>query len=239
MEKELTELVNSLKQAHGENLVSVVLYGSSVVGNHHPERSQPNLLVVLKRIEPRDLRATRQAVEAWQRQGYVLPLYLTQEEMLDSRDVFPIEFLDMSGAHQVLYGEDPFLGLDIPAHNLRHQLEFELRGKLIRLRELYIPASDTAERLLALMADSIVSFATLFRHVVRLYGIRNVEYVKRKVVDQLGQTLAIDVSVFHAVLDVREKKREFSLDEANDLFARYLAAIEAVIRSVDALEVTP
>lgn len=235
MDKELAELVTSLKQTHGENLVSVVLYGSMVVGNHVPGRPQPNILVVLDRITPADLRLARRALEVWQRR-HPLPLYFTREEMLDARDVFPIEFLDMSAAHRVLYGEDPFVGLDIPTHNLRHQLEFELRGKLIRLRELYLPASQRADRLLALMTDSIVSFATLFRHVVRLYGVADVEQAKRKVIDQLGRTLGMDVSPFHAVLDAREEKFHLSLEDADDLFARYLAAIETVIRSVDALE---
>lgn len=239
MDKELTQLVTSLKEAHGDNLVSVVLYGSVVVGNHSPDRSHPNLLVVLQRITPEDLRRTRRAVDHWHRQGRPLPLYFTREEMWNARDVFPIEFLDMSAAHRVLYGEDPFVGLDVPTHNLQHQLEFELRGKLIRLRELYIPVSDAADRLLALMADSIVSFTTLFRHVVRLFGGGDVEHVKRKVIDQLGRTLGMDVSSFHAVLDVREKKRHLSPEDADDLFARYLAAIETVIQRVDALEEKP
>lgn len=239
MNEELAELVTLMKEAHGDNLVSVVIYGSTVIGDHLPDKSHPNLLVVLQQIEPKDLRKARRAVETWHRKGRLLPLYFTREEMLDARDVFPIEFLDMSTAHQVLYGEDPFVGLDVPTHNLRHQLEFELRGKLIRLRELYIPASETADRLLALMADSIVSFTTLFRHVVRLLGVSDVEQVKRKVIDQLGRTLGMDVSPFHAVLDVREKRLQLSLEDADDLFARYLAAIEAVIRSIDALEERP
>ena len=238
MHEELTELVTSLKQAHGENLVSVILYGSMAVGDHVPDRSHPNVLVVLGRITPADLRLARRSLEVWQRR-HPLPLYFTREEMLDARDVFPIEFLDMSAAHRVLYGEDPLVGLEIPTHNLRHQLEFELRGKLIRLRGLYISTSHAADRLLALMTDSIVSFATLFRHVVRLCGIADVEHAKRKVIDQLGRTLGMDVSPFHAVLDAREKKLQLSLADADDLFARYLAAIETVIRSVDALEERP
>jgi len=45
--------------------------------------------------------------------------------------------------------------------NLRHQTEYELRTKLIQLRRLYIPASVSVEKLLALMSDSLASFAAL------------------------------------------------------------------------------
>ena len=122
MEKELTELVESVKAAHGGKLVSLVLYGSAVVGNHVQDRSNLNVLVVLERITPDDLRAAHPVVEKWRAKGNPLPLYFTREEMMDASDVFPIEFLDMNAAHRVLFGEDPLVGLNIPTYNLRHQL---------------------------------------------------------------------------------------------------------------------
>jgi hypothetical protein len=217
--------------------VSVVLYGSAVVGNHVKDRSNLNVLVVLEQITPDDLRAAHPVVEKWRAKGQPLPLYFTREEMSDASDVFPIEFLDMSAAHRVLYGEDPLARLDVPTCNLRHQLEYELRGKLIRLRELYIPASQSAERLSALMADSIASFALLFKHVLRLVGAEGVGATKREVVGQLQTAVKVNTQPFVAVLEVRENNRRLSLDEATRLFAEYLASLEEVTEIVDSLEV--
>jgi hypothetical protein len=239
MAEELTAFVEGLKAVHGTRLVAVVLYGSAVTGEFDPERSNYNILVVLETITLADLRAARPLIEQWHAQGHPLPLYFTREEMADASDVFPIEFLDMSAAHRVLYGEDPFVGIHIPTIHLRHQLEYELRGKLIRLRELYIPASQSAERVVALMTDSIVSFVVLFRHVLRLFGIAEPPLKRPEVVRQLGETLSLDVAPFQTILDLRRTKRSLPLEEADRLFAAYVEAVREVIERIDHLEVQP
>jgi len=239
MADELTQLVQGLKAVHGARLVAVVLYGSAVTGEFDPERSNYNVLVVLEAITPADLRAARPLLEEWHAQGHPLPLYFTREEMADASDIFPMEFLDMSAAHRVLYGEDPFARLDIPTLHLRHQLEYELRGKLIRLRELYIPASHSAERVTALMTDSIGSFLVLFRHVLRLFGVSQPPFRRQEIVRRLGEMLSLDVAPFHAILDLRQAKRSLPQEEADRLFAAYVTAIQSVIERVDRLEVRP
>jgi hypothetical protein len=235
MEKKLEALVNNLKEAHTDNLLSVVLYGSAVTGNHVGGRSDYNVLIVLDRITPSDLRAAHPVVEKWHEQGNPLPLYFTQEEMMHSSDVFPIEFLDMSRAHRVLYGQDPLEGLEIPRCNLRHQLEYELRGKLIRLRHLYIPASKDAERLSALMVDSLDSFAVLFRHVLGVLG-EEPPLMKRQTIIRLAERCQIEATPLLNVLERRQQPKAWSLDQATEAFAAYLAAIESIICRVDELE---
>src|SRR6185369_8674331 len=88
----------------------------------------------------------------------------------NAADVFPIEFLDMMDHRSVVAGRDPFADFDVSTRHLRHQIEFELRGKLIRLRDLYIPAADRPERLTALLVESLGTFAKLFRFAVRVAG---------------------------------------------------------------------
>src|SRR6476469_5482682 len=99
-----------------------------------------------------------------------MPVFFTVDELSRAADVFPIEFLQMEKARRVLFGADPFDLVEISPANLRHQTEYELRTKLIRLRRLYVPASDSVEKLLALMTDSVSSFAALFRAVLILRG---------------------------------------------------------------------
>lgn len=232
MEKRLDALVQSLQQAHAENLVSVVLYGSTVTGEHVQGRSDHNVLVVLNQITPSDLRAAHPVAEKWHKQGNPLPLYFTQEEMKRASDVFPIEFLDMSRAHRVLFGPDPFDGLEVPQRNLRHQLEYELRGKLIRLRELYIPASHDAKRLSTLMADSLNSFTILFRHALGLWGEES-PLTKREVLTRLSERVGIDPTPFVNVFELHERGKKLSLEQATEYFTAYLAALEVVIHRVD------
>jgi len=229
---ELKELVRRLSEAHSDNLSSVVLYGSAVVGGQLDQDRPKKVLVVLNRIAPSDLHAAQGVAEWWRSEGNPVPLYFTTEEMNDSSDVFPIEFVDMSQMRHVLYGKDPFDGLEIPTDNLRHQLEYELRAKLLRLRRLYIPASRKAEQLARLMAESLDNFTVLFRHVLAMLG-KPASFNKRECTMQLAAELKLDEKVFERIYEYAEDKEVWLEHETNQTFAKYLTQIEHVIEVVD------
>ena len=76
--------------------------------------------------------------------GYEMPVFITSEEFGDSLDVFPIEFRLMKRAYRMLYGQDLLAGREASKEHLRWQTEHELRGKLLRLRSLALPASESS-----------------------------------------------------------------------------------------------
>src|SRR5205809_2038764 len=144
--KTLDTLVENLRDAHGENLASIVLYGSAAAGDHIAEHSDHNLLIALNRITSEDLRLAQNAMRDWLKSGQPPPVYFTVEELKRAADVFPIEFLQMEQARKILYGRDPFEFVEISQANLRHQTEYELRTKLIQLRRLYLTAASSVEK---------------------------------------------------------------------------------------------
>jgi hypothetical protein len=229
---QLNQFVEALHEAHQDNLRSVVLYGSQAVSVGEDAGGAKNILVVLDRITPHDLHRAHWVAEDWRRQGHPLPVYFTSREVKDSSDVFPIEFLDMSKARRVLYGDDPFADLLIPTHNLRHQLEYELRGKLLRLRTIYITASEKPDRLAKLMADSLSSFAVLFRHVLEMQG-ASAPADKREAVNKLADLLGLDKHVFARVFEYEADEDVWLEVETNETFSGYLAQIERVIEVVN------
>ncbi|HET9526395.1 MAG TPA: hypothetical protein VFO99_09525 [Pyrinomonadaceae bacterium] len=232
----LRELVDDLRTTHGENLASVVLYGSAAAGDDDIElRSDYNLLVALNRITPEDLRLSQAPTREWQRLGHPLPVYFTVEELSDAADVFPIEFHQMANARLVLYGRDPFEFVKLSDANLRHQTEYELRSKLIQLRRLYIPASVSVEKLCDLMSDSLSSFAALFRAVLLLFG-EEAPISKVEGVRATARLLKLDPTPFERVFELRNDGKLPSSDkEANDLFSAYMFQIEHVVEAVDEL----
>src|SRR5580698_4488497 len=146
-EKQINEFVTRLRQSSGENLLSVILYGSAADGEFHPDFSNVNLLCVLRETTFATLAAMAPAVEWWTRQKHHAPLVLTREELERSTDVFSIELLDMQQRHRVLFGDDFLSGLRIPMHLHRAQLEYELREKLILLRGRLLLSANSKKQL--------------------------------------------------------------------------------------------
>jgi hypothetical protein len=228
----LDKFVNNLKTAHGDNLVSVTLYGSSTVessGKH-------DVLIVLERVELDDLRAGIETIRNWMRQGEPMPAYFSQDELRRAADVFPIEFLQMEQARKQLYGSDPFESVEISQTNLRHQTEYELRTKVLQLRRLYLPAANSPDRLVKLMTDSLSSFAALFRAVLILHGAPP-PVSKREAVQATASVLGFEGSALDKILELSEMTRErLNQQDAEALFGKYLAQIQHVIEAVDQIE---
>jgi len=231
----LDTLIENLRAAHGDNLASIVLYGSVAAGDHVEQHSDHNLLIALKRIASEDLRLAQNAMRDWLKSGQPTPVYFTVEELSRAVDVFPIEFLQMEKARKVLYGRDPFEFVEISPENLRHQTEYELRTKLLQLRRLYIPASTSVEKLSALMSDSLASFAALFRAVLILHG-HEPPVSKADSVRATARLLGLDESCFDQILELRAKSKTLTEAEADNLFSAYLSQIEQVIEAVDRIE---
>ncbi len=232
MEKELNKLVAKLKAAAGTNLECVVLYGSAASGHFQEKHSDLNVLCVLERLDGAALEALRPVAAWWAGQPQPAFLLFTREELRRSADVFAIELLDIKTHHKVLHGEDCFAGLDVPMNLHRIQLEHELRTKLIRLRQAYLAVADQSKEVLRLLTESVSSFMTLFRHTLIALGEQPPPH-KHAVLDRLAERLQVDVSSFHAVLELREGKKS---DINVPLVARgYLEAVARVVDEVDRL----
>jgi hypothetical protein len=234
----IDEFVTRLREAGGANIESIVLFGSAAAGDFHDGLSNLNVLCVLRDSSFAALRALTPAAKWWDGKKQPPPLCMTRMELERSTDVFTIELLDMQQHHRVLYGDDVLTGLRIPMDLHRVQVEYELREKLILLRQHLILASQNDPRLWDLLLRSVSSFSTLFRHALIALG-DSTQSKKRDAVQALSQRLGIDSSAILDVLDVRDRKVDRKMLDrdgisAGDIAARYLTAIEKVTAAVDA-----
>src|SRR5271169_5616119 len=231
-EKTISDFVSRLRAAAGANLESVMLFGSAVAGDYHPEFSNVNLFCVIRDSSFAALQAMGPAVKWWNAQKQPPPLFMTRDEIRRSTDVFTIELLDMQQHHRVLLGEDVVQGLSIPANLHRVQVEYELREKLALLRQHLLLASGSDSRMWELLLRSVSSFATLFRHALIVFG-HDAPVGKREAVVALSNQIAFDASGILQVLEVRERKSDRKKFAVAEVFSRYLAALEQVTAAVD------
>jgi predicted nucleotidyltransferase len=231
MKEDLEQLVRQLQAAVGANLESVVLYGSAASSDYNEQYSDVNLLVILSDTGHTVLDQIAPAVERWTKKlHYRPPLFVTEEELRSSADVFAIETLDVKTNHRVLAGRDVFSSIDVPMNLHRVQLEHELRTTLLKLRQHYLLARDDDRRLQDALAKSASSVVTLFRHALIALG-RPAPAARREVVNDVAQLEGINSAPLNAVLDLREGRRvETGFDT---LYHHYMEAIAVLVRLVD------
>lgn len=169
-EEYLQEFVSGVQSAVQDKLVSALLYGSAARGEPYTPNSDLNVLLIVKDFSLKDMSALRKVLARGQKNARIAPIFWTEEELKNSVDVFPVEFLDMAENHKVLYGKDPVTGIHVDTKNLRHQVEFELRSKLLRLRSGWIEFSDSPKAQLNFLLRSGASLMLLFTQAQKMSG---------------------------------------------------------------------
>jgi hypothetical protein len=236
MDKLLSQLVGKLQKAYGERLVSVVLYGSAVTGDHQADFSDINILCILTEVSPRELAAGSEIFRWWREQGSPSPLLLTEQELVNSADCFAIEFHDIQRQHRLLHGKDVITPLRIDDTFYRAQVEHELRAKLLRVRQKAAGMLANPDLLRRMLLDSVSTFCVLFRHALILSGAGDAPILKRDVIRRAGEAFAIDGTPFERLLDVREGNLKPRDLDPMQLLASYLKEISQVIDAVDRIE---
>jgi hypothetical protein len=230
-EKDLIELVGRLRQAAGENLRAVVLYGSAV-DHDFREHSDLNVLCLLHRLEGADLESLRPVGFWWWHKGHPPPLVFTLAELRNSADVFSIELLDMKAAHRMLEGADFFAELQVPMVQHKLQVERELRINVIRLRQSFLRWRGQRSELAELLIASASSFGTLFRHALIALGQEAPNSV-REGANRLAKLVALNAAPFHHVLDLREGKSAGGELNLEQVLESYLDLVTKVAEEID------
>jgi hypothetical protein len=233
----LDDLVTQLRSAYGDRLSSVVLYGSAAGGDHNPKRSDYNVLVLLASETGAPLAVQRSAgatavARAWREAGNPPPMTMTVEEWRGSADIFPMEYADILERNRVLFGQPPFDGIHISLADLRLQLEREVMGKLLHLRQGALLAGADGKRQLEIVTASLSAMMALFRAVLRLHGERAAGD-NAAVAERVGSLAGFDASPFvRAARHVRDAEKLPS-GEAGPVLDGYLSAVERLSRHLD------
>jgi hypothetical protein len=233
-ERALAAASELLRSMFGTRLVGVVLYGSGAGPDHVSGASDMNLVVVLDEIQFEDLRRLHAEVQRWRRDRIATPLLIDRRFLRDGADVFPMELHDIRAQHRLLIGEDPFAALEISDENLRYQCEHEARGKLLRLRQLYLEIGGSRRDLRALMLDSLKTFLVVMRNLRRTVGAAAPARY-REVLSSFAAEFGCAFPAMARLLEVKLGAAAWDDTAAEELFADYLGELQQLIDVIDRL----
>lgn len=160
-----------------------------------------------------------------------IPTVFTHDEIVNARDVFPVELLNIKKHHKIINGDDILKDMTITKSDLRKQLEFEFRSKLIHLRRAYLRSNgvDIDEIIL----DAIPTMAPI------IGGLMHIKNIEGKFdVDKFKAAYGIDTQVLLDIYHVRKGKGK--LEGNRDEYIRKLIDILTEIgKAVDEMVIAP
>ena len=225
-------LADDYRNVFGDDLVSVILYGSSVTKEYDPNKSDLNFLIVLSEEGIERLHLAHELVARWRKKKVGTPLFLTKDYIDFSLDTFPIEFLNIKLNRQVIAGEDVLAGISFKRDFIRMEGERELKGKLLLLRQRYVETRGKHKVLKELISASLPTFIFVFKGLLYLLG-KEVPETKEQTITIISQELKLDQGLFTSLLQLEAGTHKYSRQELGDLFRRYLKEIRRLALLMD------
>jgi len=225
------QATNDYKNRYGNDLISVVLYGSAAGGDFDPRRSDINLLVILTTLSHSMLEKSQDIQNQCMKKRFSRPLFMDKEYITHSLDSFPIEFLTMKERYTVLYGEDVLKNIRIDNHELSIQVERELKGKWLHLLHEWPKAKKHPKLLSRLLQVSMGDFSAVFHALLYLKGVDVPKERKALFAAVTGAFGLDDNALEHALEALRNKDKNAMVA----VFPAYSQAIKKLITTVDEL----
>ena len=134
----VTNFLDYARQAFGDDLRSMILYGSAAEGRLRPT-SDINLLLILSAFDPAKANAARGQLSLASSAARLKAMFLLESEVHSAVELFAQKFSDIHRRHRVLYGPNPFADVSAP------------RSVIIRERAILSP--DKADATLFRLID--------------------------------------------------------------------------------------
>jgi predicted nucleotidyltransferase len=232
-EEIFASLVEDYTALYGNDLVSIILYGSGAGKDYRPGKSDINFLIILTDDVIDGLDRALETVARWRKKNVAIPLFMTRTYLYSSRDAFPLEFLTMKHSYRVVYGDDVLGDLSFDMNDVRLQCEREIKGKLLLLREGFLGTGGRKKQVEELIAASMTAFVAIFHGLLYMKG-RKIPTTKREIINECGEVIPIDRDVFSACLDIKEGNKGDSTN-LTGLFIRYVTEVRKLWQYVDTM----
>lgn len=238
-EAALTRFVGELREIYGGELEAVAVTGEAASSSYRAGRTALQTLVVVREVAPAILRAARKSLPRWARGRIPTPLFLDPSYLAGSLDTFPLEFLEISECHVVLYGDADLFGLiRIDLDHLRLEVEEQLRGKMLHLWEAYLERGGRRRDLERLLLEPLPGFELALRGLLRLRGSGEGGAVRTRsegveLIDDVAEELSLDLPTFRRLEGVRLEGGGLGREDLDGIFEAFLAELRSIVRVID------
>jgi predicted nucleotidyltransferase len=229
-----TDIITDYKKAFGDDLISIIMYGSATGKDYRPGKSDINFMIVLSEEGIERIDMAFDIIKKWQKRNVAIPLFLTEAYVDTSLDVFPIEYLNFQRNYALVFGKDILKDLAFDREFIRLQCEREIKGKLLILRQAFLETSGKGKSLKEVIGNSISAFVAIFDALLHLKG-QDLPRTKREVVKATAAEFDMDAALFEKVLDIKDEKVKPGDMEIMGLFKDYLREVRKLAKLVDTL----
>jgi len=226
-----------LVAASGAGFRALYVYGSALRPGFDAAHSDVNLLLVVDALPAERLEALARAAGKLARHDgkgalRFRPVVLTEAQIAESTDVFPIDFLDLAERRALLDGKDALAGVTVRREDLRRHCEYELRAKLVGMRQAYLAAGGVPGAAHSILARAAGGSATLYRHVLALAG-RPHDDAPDGLAQDVAQAFDLDGDALAAPFRARRAASAPAEAAAREDLGRYVETLERLAHAVD------
>jgi hypothetical protein len=223
----LQAYTKDVKGAFGDQLEGLLIYGSAVRWEFLPGRSNLNLLLLVTGYDAATLKRYQPVHKRWSKEGVIIPLFLTDQDIRTSSVLFPLEFLEIQEHHRVLGGRDPFVGFHVEVTRIGDAVRQGLAGHVLRLRQRFVESGGANDAVMILLPLAITTTTPLLRGIQRMRG-WPVLTQSDAVIKDIADRLQIDLVGFHDALMLKRGIISPGPSEIPRVFDRYLKAATAL-----------
>ena len=226
------EVTRDCREAFGDDLQGIFLFGSGAGSEYVPGKSDINFLIL---VTPGGMDRLERIVpffKRWRRRKITLPLLLTREYIDSSLDTFPIEFYNIRERHETVYGEDILATLEIDGEQLRLQCEREIKGKLLHLRQGFLVVGRNRRKLRELISSSVTPFVAIFRALLFIKGVAS-DAGGMEVIAAVCREYGLDFDLFEELVRLKEGKLGLDGSALQVKLKAYMGEVEKLSRIVD------
>ena len=230
--KNLDTLIESLKTELGENLTSVIAFGSKA--NVEDAKNNLNLMIVTNTLNAENLYAISKPIQKWVKAKNPIPVVMNRDEWYSSFDVYAIEYADIKENYRLIYGEDLVPTIFVDKHFLRLECETEIKSLLLKYKNNFILNIKSDKEMKKVLDKVIKTLLVIFRSVLRLHNCA-VPYRAVDIIEFVSNYISFNKIVMLKLAKVKFENDYYTKQELMYIEAELVNDLQNILKQIDAM----